>query len=101
MKESKPMTTARLASLSELMENVLPNFLTPVPSRDTVRNWLDKSGVARFKSNPLARRGGGVVFYSVNAVEKFLRQRTMNGRRPVVPDSAMNTTNSNVLTESH
>lgn len=65
---------ARLASLDELRENILPNFLSPVPSRDTLRNWF--ANLPKFKANPAAKRGGGPVFYSVAAVEKFLRTRT-------------------------
>jgi hypothetical protein len=70
-------TTARLATLAQLRETTLPNFLAPVPPASTLREWFDKGAIPRFKSNPLAKRGGGPVFYSVAAVEKFLRQRTM------------------------
>jgi hypothetical protein len=59
------------------MSNTLPLFLAPVPKRDTVRSWLDKAGVPRFKSNPAAKRGGGPCYYSVPAVEKLLRSRTL------------------------
>jgi hypothetical protein len=69
--------TARLATLDELIANVFPSFITPVPTRDTIRNWLDRAKVARFKSNPVAKRGGGPCFYSVAGVEKLLRSRTM------------------------
>ena len=72
--------SARLATLDELIENVLPLFISPVPSRDTLRDWFDRADIARFKSNPTAKRGGGAVYYSVSAVEKFLRSRTFNGR---------------------
>lgn len=69
--------TARLATLDQLLVTIIPAFLNPPPSRATLREWFDRAGIPRFKSNPLARRGGGPVFYSVAAVEKFLRQRTM------------------------
>jgi hypothetical protein len=69
--------TARLANLDELLEKTVPVFLSPVPSRDTLRNWLDGANIPRFKANPAARKGGGCVYYSVPAVEKFFRSRTM------------------------
>ncbi|MGA3268091.1 MAG: hypothetical protein ABSE16_14845 [Verrucomicrobiota bacterium] len=73
---SNPNCNARLASLDELIKNVIPLFLTPVPTRDTVRRWLDAGKVPRFKTNPAAKRGGGPCFYSVTAVEKLMRGRT-------------------------
>jgi hypothetical protein len=69
--------TARLATLDQLIETTLPNFIAPIPSRDTLRSWFDSAKIPRFKANPTARRGGGPVFYSVAAVEKFLRSRTL------------------------
>ncbi len=68
---------ARLATLEQLERTTLPAFLNPIPSRDTLRVWFDGAGIPRFKSNPMAKRGGGPVFYSVSAVEKFLRSRTL------------------------
>jgi hypothetical protein len=68
---------ARLATLGQLRQTTIPVFLDPVPSSETLRDWFDRAGVPRFKANPAARRGGGPVFYSVAAVEKFLRNRTM------------------------
>jgi hypothetical protein len=68
---------ARLATLDQLRETTLAVFLDPVPSDQTLRVWFDRARVPRFKSNPGAIRGGGPVFYSVAAVEKFLQQRTM------------------------
>jgi hypothetical protein len=41
---------------------------------------FDKAEILRFKSNLTAKRGGGPVYYSVPGVEKFLRQRILNGR---------------------
>jgi trehalose utilization protein len=70
-------STARLAPLDELIANVIPAFISPVPSRETLRAWFDAAKVPRFKSNPTAKRGGGTVFYSVAGVEKFFRSRTM------------------------
>lgn len=69
--------TARLETLDGLLKNVIPIFISPVPSAATVRSWLDSAKIPRFKSNPIAKRGGGTVYYSVAAVEKFLRGRTL------------------------
>jgi hypothetical protein len=68
---------ARLATLDGIINEVLPLFVNPVPSRETVRNWLDGANIPRFKSNPTAKRGGGPVYYSVAATEKFLRARIL------------------------
>ncbi len=70
-------TTARLATLDQLQREILPNFLAPVPSRDALRALFDSARIPRFKTNPLAKRGGGYVYYSVAAVEKLIRSRTM------------------------
>jgi hypothetical protein len=68
---------ARAATLDELLKTTIPNFLSPPPTRETLREWFDAAKIPRFKSNPLAKRGGGPVYYSVAGVEKFLRSRTM------------------------
>ena len=71
-------STARLATLPQLRETTLRVYLDPVPSPHTLRRWFDLARIPRFKSNPAATRGGGPVFYSVPAVEKFLRSRTVS-----------------------
>ena len=71
---------ARLATLEELAKTTIPAFLSPVPSGSTLRAWFDSAKIPRFKSNPLAKRGGGPVYYSTSAVEKFLRSRTLPGK---------------------
>jgi len=38
---------------------------------------LEAARVPRFKANPLARRGGGFLYYSVAHVERLLRSRTL------------------------
>ena len=76
-KPINPASTARLATLDELMRTTLAVFLNPVPSKDTLRIWFDRARIPRFKMNPLAKRGGGRVYYSVVAVEKLLRERTL------------------------
>ena len=78
--ETKSNTTSRLATLDELLKTTIPVFLSPVPCRESLRSWFDEAKVPRFKSNPTAKRGGGRVFYSVSAVEKFLRTRTIPGK---------------------
>jgi len=71
---------ARMATLEQLMETTLPLFIYPVPSKDTLRDWFDKAKIPRTKSNPVARRGGGPVYYSVAAIEKMLSAKTTSGK---------------------
>lgn len=78
MKENS-VSSVRLATLDELIPT-LQNFITPVPTKDTLRAWFDAAKIPRFKSNPTAKRGGGPVYYSVPAVEKLMRSRTIPGR---------------------
>jgi hypothetical protein len=70
---------ARLATLDQLLQTTIPVFLSPPPSRETLRAWFDAARIPRFKSNPEATCGGGPCFYSVAAVEKFFRSRTLPG----------------------
>lgn len=63
--------------MNQLLQTVIPAHLTPAPSTFTLRAWFDRERIPRFKSNPTAKRGGGTVFYSVAAVEKFLQSRTL------------------------
>jgi len=76
VKEIDSMPKARLATLDQLLTDTIPLFLSPPPKRDTLRAWLKRARVPRFKTNPVAKRGGGAVYYSVAAVEKMLRQKT-------------------------
>jgi hypothetical protein len=69
-----PIPTARLATVDELIEKVIPNFLTPVPSRRRLRELFNREKIPRFKANSQAKRGGGEVFYSVVAVEKLFKR---------------------------
>ena len=75
--EVETKMTARLATLDQLMQTTIPAFLDPVPCRETLRSWFDSAGIPRLKPNPLAKRGGGQVYYLVAGVEKFLRSRTL------------------------
>jgi hypothetical protein len=86
--------TARLASLDGLLETVIPAFLKPTPSRETLRDWFDNARIPRFKSNPAAKRGGGPVYYSVVAVEKFLQSRTLPCRLPAATLPHQNCSNN-------
>ena len=70
-------SSARLATLQTLRQTTLAVYLEPVPSNETLRAWFDSARIPRFQNNPAAKRGGGPVFYSVAAVEKFLRARTI------------------------
>jgi hypothetical protein len=63
--------------MARLRETTIAAFLDPVPAPDTLRVWFDEANVPRFKANPTAKRGGGPVWYSVPAVEKLLRSRTL------------------------
>ena len=73
-------SNARLATLDQLLQTTIPAFLSPCPSRETLRAWFDAGRVPRFKSNPTAKRGGGPVYYSVAGVEKLMRSRTLSCR---------------------
>ena len=84
--------TARLASLDGLLETVIPAYLNPTPSRETLREWFDEARIPRFKANPTAKRGGGPVYYSVAAVEKFLQTRTLPCRLPAATLPSQKTT---------
>ncbi len=75
--ETDSSPRARLATLDTLLETTIPAFLSEAPSRETLRDWFDKARIPRFKANPIAKRGGGKAFYSVAAVEKFLKARTL------------------------
>ena len=78
--DTEPKQTARLATIDRLRETTIALFLDPVPGRDSLRQMFDAAAIPRFKSNPSAKRGGGTVFYSVAAVEKFLRGTTVGNR---------------------
>ena len=71
-----------MATLDQLRQTLLPSYLTPVPSRERLRVWFDDARIPRFKANPAARHGGGPVFYSVSAVEKFLQSRILPPATP-------------------
>ena len=80
--KTNPTSSARLATLDQLVQTLIPAYLDPTPSRETLRDWFDTARIPRFKANPTAKRGGGPVYYSVAAVEKFLQTRTLPCRLP-------------------
>ena len=83
MNATSIQTTARLATLEEVIK-FLANHMTPVPSKESLRALFDDARIPRFKANMLARRGGGPVYYSLPAIEKLLRNRTVPCRMPSV-----------------
>lgn len=78
-RKSKPMNTPgiRLATLDQLLATVIAAHFDPPPSKRTLREWLDRAGVRRFKQNQDARRGGGQVHYVASDVEKMIATRTI------------------------
>jgi hypothetical protein len=93
LRMTKINCTARLATLDQLVQTLIPAYLTPTPSHETLREWFDAARIPRFKANPAARRGGGPVFYSVAAVEKFLETRTLPCRLPAATLPSRKTNN--------
>ena len=87
---AKQTPNARLATLDQLAQTLIPAHLTPIPSHETLREWFDVARIPRFKANPTAKRGGGPVYYSVTAVEKFLQTRTLPCRLPAATLPSLN-----------
>ncbi len=81
-------TAARVATLNQLIKTTLPNFIDPIPCRATLRTWMNKANVPRMKANPTARKGGGIVFYSVPHVERMFKSRLLPGRIVTMPEEA-------------
>lgn len=71
---------ARMATIGQLRKTVITAYLDPVPCTVTLRAMFDAAQIPRLKSNPAARRGGGPCYYSVAAVERYLKTRTLPGR---------------------
>lgn len=73
----KPSATpkARLATANELRKTTFTTYFDPPPSLKTIGRFLRAARVPRIKANPLAKRGGGTVFYHVAAVERAIRER--------------------------
>jgi hypothetical protein len=86
MKENTTEQRARLATLGQLRATIFKAYLDPVPCDDTCRDWLDQWKVPRIKSNPHAKRGGGLVFYNVAAVERGLKKELPGRLAPVEPE---------------
>ena len=66
--ETKP----KYASMIQVRKTIIATYMSPAPSKETLVAWFKDAGIPSFKSNPNAKRGGGTVYYSVEAIEKFL-----------------------------
>ena len=77
MKTTEQKVSAQLATLDDLLKDRIPLFVSPVPTKATLRSWFDAAKIPRFKANPVAKRGGGPCFYSVPAVEKLFRSKNL------------------------
>lgn len=69
------VSTPRTATLDELLKTIVPLFVNPPPTKETLRAWFEKAKIPCCKNNPMAKRGGGPIYYNVSAVEKFFRRR--------------------------
>jgi len=67
------MKTAKYATLGELRNTILAEYIQPIPSNETLRAWFDDANIPRIKTNRCAKRGGGPVFYSVAAIEQMFK----------------------------
>jgi hypothetical protein len=66
---------ARLATARELLNTVVPAYLSPPPSERALVTWLKRAGVPSLKANPAAIRGGGQTWWHVSGVERMLREK--------------------------
>jgi hypothetical protein len=66
---------AKLATVDQLMATVVSDYLDPVPTRRYLVDLFKKENISTMKANPNARNGGGTVWYSVDQVERLLRQK--------------------------
>lgn len=64
-----------LLSLADFRDKIAARLLTPVPTVRTLRAWLTRGKVPLIKANPVARRGGGVVYVHRSTAEAYLRRR--------------------------
>jgi hypothetical protein len=42
--------TARMATLDQLVNTLIPAYLTPTPAHETLREWSDTARIPRFKA---------------------------------------------------
>jgi hypothetical protein len=70
-----PNIRARMATARELLDTVVPAYLTPIPSERALVTWFKRFGVTGLKANPSAIRGGGKTWWHVADVEKMLREK--------------------------
>ena len=59
--------------MAKLKADVLPGYFDELPSDETLRSRFKAARVPFIKCNRAAKRGGGVVFWDIAAVEKHLR----------------------------
>jgi hypothetical protein len=64
----------RMATLEQL-KPLFALYLAPVPGGYTLRRWMYAARIPSMKANPRARNGGGLLYYRVDAVERWLRTR--------------------------
>ena len=64
----------RFATLAVLLREIASLYVAPPPTPRTFRTWLNRNRVPRKKANPMARAGGGEVYYSVPDTIKMLER---------------------------
>ena len=72
MAETQVPQNQRLATIEQLQAGCIGVHFNPIPTVATLRNWLTKARIPRFKTNAAAVRGGGVCYYSVPHVERLI-----------------------------
>jgi hypothetical protein len=70
----------QFATIQQLRLRILPDILQPVPPQATLRHWFKH--LPKVQNNPQAKRG--TVYYSVQAVEDYLRSRIIRTCAQVV-----------------
>lgn len=70
-----PGRTARLATVATLRTEIFARYLNPLPNNRTLRKWMRAARIPSLQSNPHAKNGGGEIWWSVVAVEAWLRKR--------------------------
>ena len=66
-------SNVRLATLDQIMADIVPNFLAPVPTRRWVKDLFDRENISR--DRPKQRRGGGIPRYDVAQVLALFKRR--------------------------
>src|SRR5262245_13397135 len=58
-----------------LCREVLPDYMKPVPTPETLHEMLRRAGIKGVQANPRAAHGGGPIYYSRRAVILWLKSR--------------------------